>query len=213
MNQTVISRSRQTKKKASSKLARTLHVYTSMVMLLIMLFFTLTGITLNHRDWFSSSEGPQQLTLHLPDELGIESKWMLTPIEQGNQVRVWLRNHYAVYGNQVSFEWEEDERLMVIDVKRPGGYSIAEVDLEAQEILLEIQNYGAVATLNDLHMGRYSGSLWSLFIDLSALAMLLFSLTGLWLVMPQKKKRNKLLSMSLLGTAIMTSAYIWVILG
>lgn len=116
--------------------------------------------------------------------------WREDPLAQAEQVRRWLSREYQVLGNQVSYEWEADSQLMVIDVKRPGGYSLAEVDLESASVLLEKQTYGAVATLNDLHMGRYSGALWSGFIDLSAVAMLLFTLTGFWLVLPQRKSAS-----------------------
>lgn len=196
-----------------NKVMRVLHSYTSMAMLLIMLFFTVTGITLNHRDWFSSVDEPIRQRFELPTPFQDETAWEESPIEQGNRVRLWLKDEYSVLGNKVSFEWEADERLMVIDVKRPGGYSLAEIDLDAAEVFLEKQSYGTVAVLNDLHMGRYSGVLWSLFIDLSAVAMLLFTLTGFWLVLPQKKRRKNLISMSLVGTGVMAGAYFWVILG
>ncbi|WP_286238875.1 PepSY-associated TM helix domain-containing protein [Neptuniibacter halophilus] len=210
MNQSLTVRPKKSSK--VNRLVRLLHVYTSMLMLLVMLFFTLTGLTLNHRDWFADAPAPERLELPLPQMLAQPELWREDPLAQAEQVRRWLSREYQVLGNQVSYEWEADSQLMVIDVKRPGGYSLAEVDLESASVLLEKQTYGAVATLNDLHMGRYSGALWSGFIDLSAVAMLLFTLTGFWLVLPQKKKRQRLISLSLLGSGLFGSAYLWVIL-
>lgn len=195
-----------------NRLVRTIHIYTSMLMLLIMLFFTLTGITLNHRDWFSSVEPAQQSELTLPEKFQDISVWEHEALAQGDKLRRWLQTEHSVNGNQVGYEWEPEELLMVIDVKEPGGYSIAEVDLESGLILLERQSYGAIATLNDLHMGRYSGELWRWFIDLSALMMLLFTLTGMWLVIPQKKRRSTLFAVAAAGSSIMGGAYLGVIL-
>ena len=38
------------------KWTRTLHIHVSMFAMMIVLFFALTGFTLNHPDWFSSDE-------------------------------------------------------------------------------------------------------------------------------------------------------------
>lgn len=206
------SKSKSQSKSKSNRLVRWLHSYTSMFMLVIMLFFTVTGITLNHRDWFESADAPKQLTVDMPDSLLVEGIWDTEPLDQANQLRKWLSAEHGIYGNKVSYEWEAEERFLVIDIKRPGGYSIVEADVEAGEVIVEQQNYGVVATLNDLHMGRYSGELWRGFIDISALLMLIFTLTGFWLVIPQKKKRNKLFAMSLIGTGSMALGYVWLLM-
>lgn len=211
MKPTPVSSKTTSRGSKSARIARTLHVYTSMLMLLIMLFFTLTGITLNHRDWFSDAEAAERTELGLPERFANPDDWMADPLDLGHQVRRWLASSHGIYGNQLSYEWEPDELLLVIDIKRPGGYSLVEVEVESGLILLEDQNYGAIAIFNDLHMGRYSGEFWSGFIDLSAVAMLLFTLTGLWLVFPQKKRRSKLLVLAGLGTAVMVVSYLAVI--
>jgi len=191
------------------RLVRSLHSYTSMLMLLIMLFFTVTGITLNHREWLPDSSVRQLEELRLPDELAVSAAWQQDALAQGDRVRRWLRQTQQLHGSQVRYEWDVEEQLLVIDVKRPGGYSLVEVDVAAQLIVLEQQHFGLLSTLNDLHMGRYSGALWRGFIDLSAIAMLLFTLTGFWLVLAQKKKRVPLLMMTGLGTVIMLVSYVW----
>ncbi|WP_415894127.1 PepSY-associated TM helix domain-containing protein [Neptuniibacter sp. PT8_73] len=206
-------KSKSQPKGKSNRLVRWLHSYTSMFMLVIMLFFTVTGITLNHRDWFESADAPKQLSVEMPDSLLVEGGWDTEPLDQANQLRKWLSSEHGIYGNKVSYEWEAEERFLVIDIKRPGGYSIVEADVEAGEVIVEQQNYGVVATLNDLHMGRYSGELWRGFIDVSALLMLIFTLTGFWLVIPQKKKRKKLFAMSVIGTGSMALAYVWLLVG
>src|SRR3954471_6645817 len=46
-------------------LLRWLHIYTSMVSLLVVLFFAATGVTLNHPDWLAA-ERTEELTGQLP---------------------------------------------------------------------------------------------------------------------------------------------------
>lgn len=201
------------KNKTAQKIARLVHIYTSMLMLMIMLFFTVTGLTLNHRDWLPDAPASVIQELELPHALQDQTAWQRDPLVQADKVRRWISTSQGVYGNQVSYDWQEDEQLLLIDIKRPGGYSLIEAQPADGVVLLEQQHYGMTAVLNDLHMGRYSGALWRAFIDLSALLMLLFTLTGFWLVLPQKKRRQRLLYISGLGTAVMGAAYLTMMVG
>lgn len=201
------------KNKTAQKIARLVHIYTSMLMLMIMLFFTVTGLTLNHRNWLPDAPASVIQELELPQALQDQAAWQRDPLIQADKVRRWINESQGVYGNRVSYDWQEDEQLLLIDVKRPGGYSLIEVQPADGVALLEQQHYGVTAVLNDLHMGRYSGDLWRAFIDLSALLMLLFTLTGFWLVLPQKKRRQRLLYISGLGTAVMGATYLTMMVG
>lgn len=191
------------------RLVRSLHSYISMLMLFIMLFFTITGLTLNHREWLPNNHTSQLEELSLPDALAMDSAWQQDALAQGDKIRRWLQETQQIRGSQVRYEWDDEEQLLAIDIKRPGGYSLVEVDVASQLIVLEQQHFGLLSTLNDLHMGRYSSSLWRNFIDISAIAMLLFTLTGFWLVLPQKKKRIPLLIMTILGSIVMFVSYAW----
>jgi len=49
----------------SQRWVRPLHAYSSMLMLFILLFFTLTGITLNNRQWLPTPQASQEMELAL----------------------------------------------------------------------------------------------------------------------------------------------------
>ncbi len=197
------------------KLIRTLHLYSSMLMLVVMLFFTVTGITLNHQDWFSDDQASELYETDLPEPLlrqlavnGAQSgeeqsdAWIIAaPLIQ------WLRQEHGIRGQAINLDWDPEERFLVIDTKRPGGYSLAEFDLATGRLTLERKNAGAIAILNDLHKGRHSGAIWQAFIDFSALVMLLFTLTGFWLLLPQKKRRARLFGVCGLGTGLSLLLY------
>ena len=51
-----------------------------------------------------------------------------------------------------------------------------------QHAEIEITDYGVIALLNDLHKGRNSGEVWKRFIDITALLMVFFVLTGVCLL-------------------------------
>lgn len=205
-----VKKGRKKAKKSANKQfrwARTLHVYISMLVLLVMLFFTLTGLTLNHREWLPEPPALVTQELALPEALQTPEAWAQAPLDQADKVRRWLRDSHQLGGSQISYDWQADEALLLIDIKRPGGYSLIEVEPFEGVVLIEAQAYGLMALLNDLHMGRYSGAVWRGFIDASALLMLLFTLTGLWLVLPQKKRRWRLFSLASAGGLFSLALY------
>lgn len=197
------------KRKPKSKLARSqrwvrpLHAYSSMLMLFILLFFTLTGLTLNNRQWLPTPDFTETVELSLPKTFAAKEMSR----SQGEQVWQWLKEDQNLPGGELSTEWLADESLLLLDIKRPGGYTTVEVMLDDETVMYEHQNLGWMAIVNDLHMGRYSGKVWSWFIDITAVVILLFTLTGFWLVLFHPKRRSRTLLMSGVGTLLMIILY------
>jgi hypothetical protein len=70
---------------------------------------------------------------------------------------------------------------------------------------------GAIAIFNDLHKGRDSGHAWRWVIDLSAVFLVLVSLSGLVMLFFLKKKRVNGILIALLGAIICYLVYkIWI---
>ena len=195
---------------------RVIHIYSSMVMLFIMLFFTLTGITLNHPDWFRSSEPAQLIETDIPVSLLHQTQQLLAQQDDVSQVNTlllavplldWIRDSHQVQGQELRLDWDADEQFLVADIQQPGGYSIAEFDLAAGTLMLERKDASLIHQLNDLHKGRNTGDLWRGFIDVSAVILLLFTLSGFWLLLPQKKRRRRAFSVSGVGLGFFLFLY------
>ncbi len=195
----------------SQRWVRPLHAYSSMLMLFILLFFTLTGLTLNNRQWLPTPSISKGVELPLAEIFSDVVFQADTAQQQGLEVWQWLKNKQGLSDGELNVEWYADEALLLLDVKRPGGYTAVEVFPEEQLVWYENQKLGWMAVVNDLHMGRYSGKAWSWFIDLSALVMLLFTLTGFWLVLFHPKRRSRTLLLSGLGTLLMVVLYFWML--
>ena len=56
--------------------------------------------------------------------------------------------------------------------------------------------------INDLHKGRDTGAAWSIVIDVSAVLMILASLTGLILLFYIKRRRTSGLVTAIVGTVV-----------
>ncbi|BDA61832.1 PepSY-associated TM helix domain-containing protein [Shewanella xiamenensis] len=171
--------------KLSLSYARIIHVYVSMALLLLMLFFAITGITLNHPNWFSSADQePLREQFDIPSYLipaaSQEPEWRLAA---GH----WLKSQWDM--DITTADIDEDEISLVS--KGPGTYRTVTLDLLDGKAYIETLDYGVVAVLNDLHKGRNTGSVWAWVLDLCALLIILFSLTGAYLLLPQTKRLKK----------------------
>ncbi len=174
------------------KWARWLHVYISAGTLLLVLFFSLTGITLNHPDLMLGSEAIRQsLDGTLPNswKTGDTVNWL--------EVSEYLRNEQGVHG-QVS-DYRNDASEAQISFNAPGYSADAFITMSDGTFTLSTDSQGWVAVLNNLHRGRDAGTIWKWVVDLGGVFLVLVSATGLALLLFLKKIRTGGLIAILLG--------------
>jgi uncharacterized protein len=197
---------------ALNKLMRVIHSYSSMLVLVLLLFFAITGITLNHPDLLYSKAGQlsSQQVLSLPEPLRYNSLPESEPQQAqiAAQFRDWLSTEHQVKASVFSYMFEPDDMVLELDFKRPAGYATVIVDFAANTAELELEFNGYLALLNDLHKGRNAGTSWILLIDVTAIACIIFALTGFWLILKQPSRRSMGNSLAMLGIFISLFAYI-----
>lgn len=172
-------------KKEVAKLSRWLHIYLSMVSFVIVLFFSVTGLTLNHPSWLG---GDKQVNLKNTGQLNV--KWVNNPDTNKIaklEIVEFLRKTHQVKGAVSEFRIDESE--ITVSLKGPAYSCDAFIDRENGSYEVSEIKMGIVAVMNDLHKGRDSGSGWSWIIDISAVFLILVSLSGLILLCFIKKKR------------------------
>lgn len=186
-----------------------LHVYVSMFGLAAVLFFSVTGITLNHPDWFFARAERQAQS-----EGQLDRKWLIAASpepasgdrsdQEGTVAKLevveHLRKAHGVRGALVDFR--VDDRECLVTFKGPGYAADAFIDRETAHYNLTQTDHGFIAVINDLHKGRDTGPVWSVVIDLSAALMTVVSLTGLSLLFYLKLRRKPGLVVSLIGAAL-----------
>jgi len=84
-------------------------------------------------------------------------------------------------------EWSEDE--VYVSMPRPGGDAWLSIARDSGEVHYERTDRGAISFLNDLHKGRNAGPMWGLFLDVFAVACVLFAGTGLFLLKMHSSRR------------------------
>jgi len=159
------------------------HWISSALCLLGMVMFSLTGITLNHASQIEARPRVEAQNAQLPEDLlgrltekaaGMPAKGSsLLPAEVGE----WLANQLSLNIPTREAEWDRDE--VYLSLPRPGGDAWLRIALEDGAVEYESTDRGWISYFNDLHKGRHSGVAWSWFIDIFAVACLLFSITRL----------------------------------
>jgi uncharacterized protein len=156
------------------------HWISSAISLVGMLLFSITGITLNHAADISSSPTVSTIEIEIPASLMITlSKQQAGPLPE--TFRQWFSEQYQVdiSANSIA-QWSDEE--VYLPLPRPGGDAWLSIDMVSAELMYEHSSRGLAAYLNDLHKGRNTGVAWFWFIDVFALACVVFCLTGLVLL-------------------------------
>ena len=162
------------------KAARWLHIYLSMASFAIVLFFAVTGLTLNHQEWFEHAEKTSLVKGAMPPSL----------LSKPDELRIveYLRNTNHISGMVGEVRTDGDQ--ISVSFRGPGYSADATITRATGHYdLVETRN-GFWAVMNDLHKGRDTGATWKWFIDVSAVLLTLVSLTGLALIFFLYKKRT-----------------------
>jgi len=157
------------------------HWISSALCLIGLLLFALTGITLNHARQIEATPRVTQRNATLPISLraavgGEDERKAALPAA----VAAWLDDSLRVRVAGRTAEWSAGE--IYLSLPRPGSDDWLSIDRVNGAVEYESTRRGAIAYLNDLHKGRNTGPTWSWFIDVFALACLVFALTGLFLL-------------------------------
>lgn len=189
-------------KRQLASLSRWLHIYLSMVSFGVLFFFAVTGLTLNHTDWFAGAQKTVQVKGTLAPALLKGEVAKLEIVE-------YLRSTHRVSGALSDFR--VDDGQCSISFKGPAYTADIFVDRATGAYDLTETRMGFVALMNDLHKGRDSGRAWGIVIDLSAVLMTLVSLSGLVLVFYlQKRLVPGLLTLAGGAAACYLAYLIWV---
>lgn len=187
-----------------AQLSRWLHIYVSMISFAIVLFFAVTGLTLNHPDFFAGE-------LKSSNEKGkLDSNWVNntdTAKIAKLEIVEYLRKTHGI--KAALAEFRIDDAQCSLSFKGPGYAADAFIDRTNGTYEVALMRAGIVGILNDLHKGRDSGSGWSVLIDVSAILMTLVSLTGIILILYIKRKRVSGLVIAAIG--LILAWLVWMI--
>lgn len=169
------------------------HWIASALALVGMLFFSVTGITLNNAALFDAppvvsnqqAQLPDQILAHLTSlsEQGIEDESVALPTD----FLTWSQGTLGVDTRNATQEWSD--RDLNLSMERPGGDAWMSVHFSDGKVKLQDTNNGWIAYFNDLHKGHYTSRWWTWFIDAMGVSCLIFALTGFFILFLHAKNR------------------------
>lgn len=179
------------------------HWISSALCLVGILFFSITGVTLNHSAQIEASPEVIQRKAILPDEL----RTALAGADSASDpalpaaLREWISKTMDVEVGARMGEWSEGE--IYVSMPRAGGDAWLSIDRASGAIEYEKTDRGWISWFNDLHKGRNTGTAWAWFIDVFALACVVFSVSGFFLLQMHARQRPMTWPMVGLGLLVM----------
>ena len=177
---------------------RWLHIYISMFTLLVVLFFAITGVTLNHPNWmFGGSESAIDVSGTLP------AGWKQGETVDWLRIVEHLRAEHGVRGRLGDYRMDETEGSLTF--KGPGYSADCFFDPTTGAYEMTIVRQGAVGVLNDLHRGRDAGAPWAWVVDLAGVFLTIVANTGIGLLWYLKKMRVTALATMAVGVLVLVA--------
>lgn len=177
------------------------HWISSAVCLVAMLGFAITGITLNHAAQIPAEPVVTTTRATVPAPL---LATITTPADDKAPLPTaladWLATTVSVQVGGTPAEWSDEE--IYVSLPRPGGDGWLSIDRGTGAVEVEVTDRGWLAYFNDLHKGRNTGSAWVWFIDIFAVACVVFAGTGLFLLQLHSRHRPGTWPVVALGVVI-----------
>lgn len=174
---------------------RWLHVYTSMVSLAVVLFFGVTGLTLNHPEWtFGDGVDRASYSGTLPAD------YRTGDVVDFLVVSEFVRDEHDVSGRVGEHRIDGSEGT--ISYRAPGYAADLTFDVDSGAYILDVEQQGFVGVINDLHKGRDAPGAWKWVIDASAIMLVLVALTGFGIQLLQRRRRVRAVVLATLGLAL-----------
>jgi hypothetical protein len=182
---------------------RSIHIYLTMSAFLLMMFFAVTGVVLNHEDWIAGQTVTRDTTAVLPGALlaGPSGPDKLMIVET-------LRAEFGAIGAVSTFDVEDAS--LHIELKGPGRHTEADIDRKSGKLTLKVERRGLMMRLDDLHRGKDTGVSWRWMLDLSAILLFLGSLSGIliWWALPRRRQWGVA---ALIGGTVIVAAVYWLV--
>lgn len=165
------------------------HWISSAVCLIGILLFSITGITLNHSSQIEARPVVVSTKAQLPPALIAEIAHVAgdTKAPLPESLRTWIESSMDLPVGERIAEWSDSD--VYVSMPRAGGDAWLSIDRASGEVEYERTDRGWISWLNDLHKGRNTGAAWNWFIDVLAIACIVFSLSGFFLLQLHARQR------------------------
>lgn len=178
-------------------LSRTLHIYLSMLGVVMLMFFGVTGFMLNHADGFGLEATRTDVSSTTIPVNVIQKQDKLMLVEH-------LRST-GVSGAVDPFDWPGEGEVFHLAFKSPRSHTDVDIDLPAGVAEITTQTRGVMGWLTRLHTAGEAGAGWRLLLDMTAILLVIASISGIVLWQSLAKRRA-------IGIAALMTAMVAIVL-
>ena len=194
------------------QLYRTMHLWhwiSAAVCFAALTLFTVTGITLNHASAISAEPVVASGDAQLPENLRalLAASAAAEPMRRRRKSPRGRRTHSSF--RCATRRRNGRKKSCICRLPVPDRDAWVSIDRASGAAKFETTDRGWLAYFNDLHKGRNTGIVWMIFIDVVAVAVLFFSLTGLVLLWIQARQRTSTWPLVGGGIALVTALMIF----
>lgn len=178
--------------------SRMLHAYMSAFAFIALSFFSLSGLLLNHPDWFKGRNDALDAHFSLSPAEMRQARQAAKPAQALSDI---VAQHLALKG-----EFKDGEVIDgVAQIRFEGvsGKSDLAIDMASGKVDASIERATLVTMLHDLHRGKNSGAAWRWVIDLTAIIVLVLSVLGYVLFFSLRFRLTKSLVLTAASVATM----------
>src|ERR1017187_305441 len=184
-----------------ARLGLTLHIYLSMAGFMLVLFFAMTGFTLNHDNFGLDAPRTSTSTIALAADL----------VQHGNEAAVVdaLRSQLHLTEAESHYAIQDDE--IEVTFSAPGRRTQATINRKDGRTEIMTESHGLMGKIGDLHRGAESGPVWKWIIDITAALLTMSSLTGIVTLISLPRRRRLGLAAGLASIVVLAVIYmLWV---
>lgn len=178
-------------------MARWLHIYLSMFSFAALLFFALTGMTLNHPEWISGMQKTKRVSgkidpaqIQAGDSTTAARDYVVQMIRSNHKIKARL-SYFQIDDYECSFSFSG-----------PGYSADGFINRSTGSYEMAVTSAGLFGALNDIHKGSDTGAHWSWVVDISAIIMVIVSITGFIMIFYISKRKKPGLVVALSGAVI-----------
>ncbi len=186
------------------RLCRMLHAYLSAFAFLALIFFSFTGLLLDHPEWLQGRPGETERKLVIPAAT-------LAQAGRAKDPNAFLAAAVAratpLVGAYRSGEAEDGQANLRFEGVK--GASTILLDLKTGQADVAVERATALTVIGDLHRGKNAALPWRMVIDASAILVLALSVIGYVLFFSLRFRLRTSLILTGASLAVLGAIYLW----
>jgi len=186
------------------RLCRMLHAYLSAFAFLALMFFSVTGLLLDHPDWLAGRGQERESKLVVPAAALAQAHAQPDP---NAALAAWVAGQTPLVGAYRSGEVDDGQANLRFEGVK--GSSTVAVDLQTGQADVTVEHATALTVIGDLHRGKNASVAWRAVIDITAVLVCALSLIGYVLFFSLRFRLRTSLILTAASLAVLVAVFVW----